>query len=104
MRFLLPVFATLIGSSAAFQGGRVNPVRSVMKHHVPSSEQMSWPLRTFGRQPTFTGLRASPTSKNDKGEGQSVTSATVSLVKAIVGAGALAMPSGLAIISDSPKM
>jgi hypothetical protein len=104
MRFLFVVSAALIGSSAAFQGRRVNPVRSVMKRHVHSTDRISRSLPPVGRHQTLTVLRASPTSKNGEGEGQSVPSAAVSLIKAIVGAGVLAMPSGLAVISDSPKM
>jgi len=87
--------SVLIRATSGFQSLRLNPIRSVVKcNHVGSRSSY------IVRHQSAASLKSTATEED--GKGQSVSSATFSLIKSIVGTGVLALPSGLAVMSDSP--
>lgn len=88
-------FFVLIGTTSGFQSLRLNPIRSVVKCDNDGSRS-SYIIR----HQSAASLKS--TAAEEDGKGQSVSSATFSLIKSIVGTGVLALPSGLAVMSDSP--
>ncbi len=72
---------------------------------VPSSSVVSTPGRQLlSNSPMRIAQRTKRfTFSVEKEEPQGVGAATFSLIKAIVGSGALAMPAGLAASTDAPK-
>ena len=103
-RFLvaMAVVANLVlGVADAFVSPSLVASHRAERFRYPAVPQYN---KRFSKPLKSTTVSIEASSEDDgKEEKQSVGAASFSLIKAIVGSGVLALPSGLAVMSDVPK-